>query len=100
MIHLLLLSGMILILSPAKTLNFAKVSSALLPRCSEPVCSLEKTKILADILKGKTKGELKALMGISDKIGATVFEVSFACCEMTRWQMWHLQNYMIVLQFI
>lgn len=74
MINLVLLSGMILILSPAKTLNFTKVASAIIPRCSEPVCSLEKTKVLADILKAKTKGELKTLMGVSDKIATTVCE--------------------------
>lgn len=69
-----MMAGMILILSPAKTLNLSKMASALISRCTEPKCSLEKTNTLVQIMKGKSKSELKSLLGVSDNIADTVLQ--------------------------
>lgn len=74
MLQLMTMAGMILILSPAKTLNLAKMAALKLPY-TEPKCSSKKTKLLVDIMKGRSKSELKSLLGVSDKIADTVLQV-------------------------
>lgn len=76
---------MILILSPAKTLDLSEVSlsSIVSDHTSYPSCELDKTGQLVDILKSKSQKQLKDMLGISDKISSSVkkyyeeFDVSF-----------------------
>ena len=65
---------MICILSPAKTMiashNIGETCAALVTR-SLPIFS-EKASVLGNVLKKKTKGELKTLCGVSDALSAHV----------------------------
>ena len=42
---------------------------------SEPSCNVGKTNELVNVLKNKSKSELKTMMKISDKIASSVFKV-------------------------
>uniref|UniRef100_A0A7S3PX88 Uncharacterized protein n=1 Tax=Chaetoceros debilis TaxID=122233 RepID=A0A7S3PX88_9STRA len=68
--------GIMMILSPAKTLDLNKFvgipENAL--KLTYPSCDTEKTKLLAGILKSKSQKELKTLLKISDKIATKVKE--------------------------
>ena len=73
--------GLMMILSPAKTLNLnfemTSLSSMDGMALTEPMCNVEKTNELVNILKTKTKKQLKDYMGISDNLVKSVLEVSF-----------------------
>ena len=58
-----------MILSPAKTMNFAPSAVADAAGASEAV-GLDRVNELAAILRKKSKGELKALLDVSDAIAA------------------------------
>lgn len=64
--------GIFMILSPAKTLDLSELV-LVQPSCSSlPSCDIIKTRQLADILKSKSKKELKDLLKVSDNISSTV----------------------------
>lgn len=70
--------GIMMILSPAKTLDLSKFvdKPENIPTLTYPSCDTNKTKLLAGILKSKSQKELKTLLKVSDKIATKVKEVS------------------------
>jgi cytoplasmic iron level regulating protein YaaA (DUF328/UPF0246 family) len=69
-------AGLMMILSPAKTLNLNSFNSELVEVDStEPSCNTEFTNQLAGILKKKNKKDLKSMLNISDKLTSSVFTV-------------------------
>ena len=69
--------GLLMILSPAKTLNLTPLEEEHLHGLSftEPSCNPENTKLLATILKSKSTDQLSKLLGTSAKLSQTVKEV-------------------------
>ena len=63
-----------MILSPAKTLDLSELVLVQPSSSSLPSCDIIKTRQLADILKSKSKKELKDLLKVSDNISSTVKE--------------------------
>ncbi len=69
-------NGLMMILSPAKTLNLdALDQESLAVETTRPSCDSEKTNALAKILKEKSKNDLKSLLKISDNLATSVSEV-------------------------
>jgi len=66
--------GIFMILSPAKTLDLSISEIAVSPPIDDSYasCDLTKTRQLAEILKSKSKKQLKDLLKVSDKISCTV----------------------------
>jgi len=65
--------GIFMILSPAKTLDLSELVLVDLPPSSSlPSCDIHKTRQLAEILKSKSKKQLKDLLKVSDNISCTV----------------------------
>lgn len=66
-------AGLMMILSPAKTLNLQiKVEEYSYQSESLPLCDVDKTNELVTILKKKSKNDLKSLMKISDNLASSV----------------------------
>lgn len=61
-----------MILSPAKTLDLSDLVLVQPSSSSRPSCDIMKTRQLADILKSKSKKQLKDLLKVSDNISSTV----------------------------
>ena len=66
--------GLLMILSPAKTLDLSPIDSLSL-ELTTPDCDSDKTKQVAGIIKKKKKIQLPKVLGISPKLAETAFEV-------------------------
>lgn len=70
------MDGLVMILSPAKTLNLKTPSlSAVIIETTDPSCNNDKTNQLATLLKERSKKDLKNLLQVSDNIATNVFKV-------------------------
>lgn len=71
------MDGLMMILSPAKTLNLKTPSPSPVDiiETTDPSCNYDKTKQLATLLKEKSKTDLKDLLQVSDSIATNVFKV-------------------------
>lgn len=73
-------SGLMMILSPAKTLNLDpafETAESVIIGTTDPSCDVVKTNELAGILKKKNVKELKNLLKISDNLVSSVLMVRF-----------------------
>lgn len=68
--------GVMMILSPAKTLDLQpfKSTSSSFPLTTRPSCDDEKTKLLATVMKAQSEKALGKLLGISAKLGETAHQ--------------------------
>mmetsp|Transcript_23340 Transcript_23340/g.26587 ORF Transcript_23340/g.26587 Transcript_23340/m.26587 type:complete len:320 (+) Transcript_23340:459-1418(+) len=64
-------NGLMMILSPAKTLNIA-ICGVAFEDLIDPTCDTERTCELANILKRQNKRDLKTMLSISDKLATSV----------------------------
>ena len=74
--------GIMMILSPAKTLDlepYDKDAYGSFPSPTNPCCDLEKTKEVTHAMKKRDKESLQKLLGISAKLADTAHQVILCC---------------------
>lgn len=72
--------GVMMILSPAKTLDLSpfEAPSPSFPQTSVPNCDAEKTKAVASAMKARSKKDLEKLLGISANLAEKSHQVSIS----------------------
>jgi hypothetical protein len=69
--------GIMSILSPAKTLDLSPTDGRLSHQWTVPDCNSDKTRQIAELMKSRSQGELKTLLGISANLAKTANEVRY-----------------------
>lgn len=68
--------GIMMILSPAKTLDLSPCSNRLATMWTEPECDVSKTNEIASEMKHRKQKDLQKLLGISANLAETAYGVS------------------------
>ena len=67
--------GIVMILSPAKTLDLSPCNNRLQPAWTFPACDEALTRKVASLMKDRSSKELEKMLSISPKLASTAYEV-------------------------